>query len=150
VALSALAVGLTFGIARRLCGPRVAPLAAGLVAVQGYLLQLPAGRVPVDHVDNALIVLVELAIYCAVRQAFGHDPDPAEPQKEARAEWLWSAAPGAATGLALLAKWLPGLLPVPVWLALVWGRRRPRSIVFGLGIQALCAAVVAVPYQLYV
>jgi 4-amino-4-deoxy-L-arabinose transferase-like glycosyltransferase len=149
VALSALAIGLTFGIARRLCGPRVALLAAGLSAIQGYLLQLPAGRVAVDHVDNALIVFIELAIFCAVRQALPQSREQGSTSSRT-SPWLWLVAGGLATGLALLTKWLPALLPIPVWLALVAGRRRPAKIILGLAVQVACAALVALPYQLYI
>jgi hypothetical protein len=217
--LSALAILLTYVIGAHFGGRRVGLLAAAFHAVNGYLLQLPGGRVAVDHVDNALVFFVELAIVLAVLQArLGNgsrrpEPRPAAlpaagamtaspPQPPARADagrrfepWkegpaqlasravahgpgvanppqpaaapanatVWPAratramralapvAIGTATGLAVLSKSLPGLLPIPVWLGMQWARRRPagRTVAGLLVIAASCAAV-ALPWQLYV
>jgi 4-amino-4-deoxy-L-arabinose transferase-like glycosyltransferase len=141
--LSTLAVLMTWVIGSHLCGRRVGLLAAGLHAWNGYLLQLPGGRVAVDHVDNALLFFVELAIFLAVLQARSRRGGWAS-------WWAWLPAIGAATGLAVLSKWLPGLLPLPVWMALAWDRRRPWRAAAGLAaIGAACAAV-ALPWQLYI
>jgi 4-amino-4-deoxy-L-arabinose transferase-like glycosyltransferase len=150
VALSTLAIPLTYGIGRSQWGTRVGLLGAAFVAVQGYLLQLPGGRVPVDHVDNALIVCVELAIYCAVRATSPGAPDTDVTGRSSARDGLWLVAAGLATGAALLAKWLPGLLPIPVWLALVIRRKRPLEIAQGLTVLAACAALVALPWQIYI
>ena len=158
--LSALGIFLTWVIGAHLCGRRVGLLAAAFQATNGYLLQLPAGRVAVDHVDNALLFFVELAIFLAVLQA-----------RSRRHWWTWLPAIGAATGLAVLSKWLPGLLPIPVWLAMAHAarleesgsgelphgggggpRRRPgwgREI-GGLAVIAATCLVVALPWQLYI
>ncbi len=175
--LSALAIFLTYVIGSHLAGRRAGLLAAAFQAVNGYLLQLPGGRVAVDHVDNALDFFVELGIFFAVLQvraaavraaggggmprdggrggtsggsapgggAFGRGGDAGGRWRPA----LATLAIGLATGLAVLAKWLPGLLPIPVWLALAWGRQRPRRIAAGLLAIAAIAAAVALPWQLY-
>ena len=180
LALSTAAIFLTFVIGSCLLGRRIGLLAAAFHAVNGYLLQLPAGRVAVDHVDNAVVFFVELGVFLAVLQARGGMPPPqwqpqpagpgasppagpgaplasgpGAPPAASRARdwwtWLsWSPAIGLATGLALLSKWLPGLLAVPVWLALAWGRRRPRQIAAGLAAILAVTAAVALPWQLYV
>jgi 4-amino-4-deoxy-L-arabinose transferase-like glycosyltransferase len=135
--LSTLAIGLTFLIGSRLFDQRTGLLAAAFQAVHGYLLQLPAGRVPVDHVDNALIFFVELGVLLAVIQA--QRPRP----------WLPPAI-GAVAGLAVLSKWLPGLLVYPVWLALVWRKEKPRMLVAQLAAMALGTALVVLPWQLHI
>jgi hypothetical protein len=145
--LSALAIFLTYVIGSHLGGRRVGLLAAAFQAVNGYLLQLPAGRVAVDHVDNALIFFVELGILFAVLQVRSVGGGGR------RGRWAFLAATlaiGAATGLAVLSKWLPGLLPIPVWLALVWRRLPPRRIAAGLLVIAATCAAVALPWQIYV
>jgi 4-amino-4-deoxy-L-arabinose transferase-like glycosyltransferase len=145
--LSALAIFLTYVIGSHLGGRRVGLLAAAFQAVNGYLLQLPAGRVPVDHVDNALIFFVELGILFAVLQVRAGD------RAGRRGRWSFPAAMlviGAATGLAVLSKWLPGLLPIPVWVALAWRRLPPRRIAAGLLLIAATCAAVALPWQIYI
>ena len=146
--LSALAIFLTYVIGSHLGGRRVGLLGAGFQALNGYLLQLPGGRVAVDHVDNALIFFVELGILGAVLQVRswrgrrGADGWPAF--------LLAMLAIGAVCGLAVLTKWLPGLLPIPVWLALAWRRQPPRRLVAGLLAMAGACAAVALPWQLHI
>jgi 4-amino-4-deoxy-L-arabinose transferase len=142
VLLSGTAILLTYDIGRRLFDPATGLVGAGLHAIHGYLIALAAGRVPVDHVDCTLIAVVELGVWVAVVSA------------EKRT--LSSAGVGLVTGLAVLTKWLPGLLIVPVWLALVLARERPRgtralAVVAGrLAVLLAVAAAVALPWQLYV
>ncbi len=152
LALSTLAVFLTYAIGAGLCGRRAGLLGAALHAVHGYLLQLPAGRVAVDHVDNALVFFVELGIFLAVLQAHAatRPREPAPPAASRAAWWLWLPAIGAACGLAVLAKWLPGLLPIPVWLALTWRRQPRHRVILGLAAISAVSAAVVVPWQLHV
>jgi hypothetical protein len=164
--LSALAILLTYIIGSHLGGRRVGLLAAGFQAVNGYLLQLPGGRVAVDHVDNALVFFVELGIVGAVLQARGWRRGPATGPAiglggtggtgGAGGTGGWPAfllatlAIGAVCGLAVLTKWLPGLLPIPVWLALAWRRQPPRRLAAGLLAMTAACAAVALPWQLYI
>ena len=64
--LSVAAIYFTYRIGAHLCGPRAGLLAAFFHATNGYMLQLPGGRVPVDHVDNDLLFFVELGIFLSV------------------------------------------------------------------------------------
>ncbi|HEX3553775.1 MAG TPA: glycosyltransferase family 39 protein [Thermoanaerobaculia bacterium] len=134
--LSVAAIYFTWRIGVHLCGPRAGLLAAFFHATNGYLLQLPGGRAPVDHVDNDLAFFVELGIFLAVLYL-----------ESGRRALL--PAIGAAVGLAVLTKWLPGLLAVPVFAALAWGRERPRRIALDLAVVGLVAAAVALPWQVY-
>jgi 4-amino-4-deoxy-L-arabinose transferase len=141
--LSALAILLTYDLGRRLFDAGTGLLAAGLHAVHGYLIALAAGRVPVDHVDCALIAVVELGVWLALAGA-------------GRRRVASSLAVGLLTGLAVLTKWLPGLLIVPVWLALVLAREKPRgsralaSVAARLLLLLTAATAVALPWQIYI
>jgi 4-amino-4-deoxy-L-arabinose transferase len=78
---------------------------------------------------------VELAVYLALRHA-----------ESSRARDLLRV--GLATGLAVLAKWLVGLVALPIWLAARWGRTAPvRLLGEGAGI-VLVGAALAAPWQL--
>jgi len=134
--LSVAAIYLTYRIGAHLCGRRAGLLAAFFHATNGYLLQLPGGRVAVDQVDNDVIFFVELGIFLSVLYF------------ESRRRWLVPAI-GAAVGLAMLTKWLPGLLAVPVFVALAWGREPPRRIALDLAMIGLTGAALALPWQLY-
>jgi 4-amino-4-deoxy-L-arabinose transferase-like glycosyltransferase len=142
--LSALSILLTYDLGRRLFDPGTGLVAAGLHAIHGYLIALAAGRVPVDHIDAVLIAVVELGVWLAVASGEGLVEGMAA-----------SLAVGLVTGLAVLTKWLPGLLIVPVWLAVILVREKPRGIrtFGGIGGRALVlltmAAAVALPWTLY-
>ncbi|MBW8877296.1 MAG: glycosyltransferase family 39 protein [Acidobacteria bacterium] len=137
--LSVAAIYFTYRIGAHLCDRRVGLLAAFFHATNGYLLQLPGGRAPVDHVDNDLIFFVELGIFLSVLYL------------ESGRRSLLPAVPaiGASVGLAVLTKWLPGLLAVPVFAALAWGRERPRRIALDLAVICLAGAALALPWQIY-
>ncbi|HEX4960681.1 MAG TPA: glycosyltransferase family 39 protein [Thermoanaerobaculia bacterium] len=136
ILLSVAAIYFTYRIGSQLYGRRAGWLAAFLHATNGYLLQLPAGRVAVDHVDNALVFCVELGIFLSVLYL-------ETPRR------LLVLAIGVAVGLAILAKWLPGLLAVPVFLALAWGRDPPRRMAANLILIGLAALAVALPWEIY-
>lgn len=134
--LSTAAIFLTFAIGAQLWAPRVGLLAAFFHAINGYLLQLPAGRVPADHIDNGLVFLVELGVLLAVIYARTGD----------RALLL---AIGASAGLAVMTKSLPGLVVFPVWLALVWPWKRPADIARDIRLMALVCALFVLPWYFY-
>lgn len=136
---SALAIALTYRLARLLgLSPPGGLLAAFLHAVNGFSIDLAAGRRPTDHVDALFVTLVEIGIVLAL--AAGRSGPPT----------LWAAAGvGAVTGLAILTKWLPALLVLGVmglFVALRDGVRRAAPPVVA---AAACAAAVALPWNLY-
>lgn len=131
VVLSTLSVLLTFLIARQLLTTRVALLAAGIHAVNGFLIALAAGRRVADHVDTALIFFVELGVCLAI--VFSRSR-----------RWGWLVLAGASVGAGLLTKTWPALVVVPVaftcftMVAGVW-----RALVWSVAILAVAVAVAA-------
>lgn len=123
----------TARIGSRLIGDGAGVLGAFLVAINGNLLDLASGRKPTDHVDGVLVSLTCLAIWSALEHA------------AAPSRWR-AASTGLLAGLAVLTKWLIGLLPFAVWVVML-RRRRERWIDVSLG--ALICAAVAAPWQLY-
>jgi 4-amino-4-deoxy-L-arabinose transferase-like glycosyltransferase len=134
--LSVAAIYFTYRIGAHLCGPRAGLLAAFFHATNGYLLQLPGGRVAVDQVDSDVIFFVELGVFLTVLYL------------ESGRRWLVPAT-GVSVGLAMLTKWLPGLLAIPVFLAFTWKKERPRRIFADLSVICLTGAALALPWQLY-
>lgn len=134
VLLLAACAFATARIGSRLLDERAGLIGAFLVAVNGNLLDLASGRKPTDHVDSVLTSLTCLAVWSAVEHA-------------ARPSRRRAALTGLVAGLAVLTKWLVGLLPFAVW-AVLLRRRRERwpDLLIGL---AVCA-MVAAPWQIYV
>lgn len=135
--LSTAGIALTCAIGTRLFDWRVGLLAAFFQAIQGLLVDLASGGAASDHVDTTTFFCVELGVYLALRHA-----------GSARVGDLLGV--GLATGLAVLAKWLVGLVVLPIWLAARWGRTGPvRLLGEGVAIVVVAAALAA-PWQLSV
>jgi 4-amino-4-deoxy-L-arabinose transferase len=122
IALHALCAYAAARIGARLFDDATGLLAGFLVAGNGQLLDLCSGRKATDHVDSLLVSFTCLAICSAL--------------SEKR-----PALTGALTGLAVLSKWLVGLLPFAVW----WRRGNWRQIALA---AAVCLAIAA-PWQIY-
>lgn len=139
VLLSTLGIWLMFGVGRHFFGNRVGFLSAFLFSIHGMIIELASGRRATDHIDAFFTCLVLLAVYLAI-QASRHKG------------LLTNAACGFAIGLAVLTKWLPALIVLPVWLLLVLDSRKYSyqaiaaygSLVFGV------ALLVFVPWQVFV
>jgi len=138
VLASTLSILAVAGAGRRLVGERPALLGAALYATNGFLLDLAGGRVATDHIDTLFVSLVALGAFLSVDEAEGE-----------REDWRKLIGLGAITGLALLTKWLVALLVPAIWLAAVLPRRRPRSVILGLGILLAVAASFWLPWVLY-
>jgi len=133
VLLGTIAVWLTYRIALRVGGLSLAILAAYFHAVNGFLVGLSAGRRVADHVDVALLVCVEAGVLAIVSAR----PGPT------RGFFV-----GAATGLAILSKSLPGALTLG--LLLVAQRQRYRERFVEVAVAAGAAMTVTLPWFLYV
>jgi 4-amino-4-deoxy-L-arabinose transferase-like glycosyltransferase len=135
LALSTAGIGLTYGLGTRLFDWRVGLLAAFFHAIHGLLIDLASGGAASDHVDTTLFFCVELGVYLALRHA-----------ESSRARYLLGV--GLATGLAVLAKWLVGLVVLPVWLAARWGRTGPFRLLGEGVVIVLVGTALAAPWQL--
>ena len=136
VVLSTACVALTFFIGQGLVSTRVGLLAAGVHAVNGFLIALAAGRRVADHVDTVLVLFVELSVFAALRF-----------RQSGKSAWLWSA--GAACGAAFLTKTWPALICLPVIAAALWrGADWRRGARWGATVL-VAAATVALPWFVY-
>lgn len=139
VLLSTLGIWLMFGVGRHFFGNRVGFLSAFFFSIHGMIIELASGRRATDHVDAMFTCLILLAVYLAV-------------QASRQKGLLINIACGFAIGLAVLTKWLPALIVLPVWLLLVLDSRKYSyqaiigygSLVFGV------ALLVFVPWQVFV
>ena len=128
------AVGLTYLIGSSVFGSSAGLIAAGFHAVNGFLVSLVAGRRVADHVDTLLILLVELGALIVLTRI-------------RRRDRYTATACGLVAGLAILTKSLPGLLPLAL-LAVV-PHRASRHRVLTVLVASAAAALVAVPWFLY-
>jgi 4-amino-4-deoxy-L-arabinose transferase-like glycosyltransferase len=139
VLLSTLGIWLMFLIGRDLFSRRIGLIAAFLYAVHGLILELSAGRVATDHVDVFFLFFVQLSVWAAIRFA-------------ATQRALFNVLCGVSLGLAILCKWLPALIVLPIWALLL--SRSPSFSVRGalvpFGVLVCTAAAVFLPWQVYI
>jgi 4-amino-4-deoxy-L-arabinose transferase-like glycosyltransferase len=136
---SALAVALTFSMARRLWGTEIGMLAAFILATSG-LLYLYAGLVTTDTSLLATITLAMVAFTHAMQ-------DPTRPLR-----LMWGTLFFVGLGLSLLAKGLVGpvLVVVPILVWAIW-QKQIRQVLCTLPWKSgtLLALAISVPWHLW-
>lgn len=139
VLLSTAGIYLTYSIACHFFDRKVAFFAAFLFSINGLILELTGGRVATDHIDIFFMFFVLLGIHFSIRFA-------------QRPKVITSVLVGFCIGAAILCKWLPALIVLPIWLLLVWDSRQLKSkaIMMHLGIIAIVCLGTVMPWQLYI
>jgi 4-amino-4-deoxy-L-arabinose transferase-like glycosyltransferase len=137
--VSTLGILICFAFARWFCGRRVGFIAAFLYAVHGAVIEFASGRCATDHVDTMFSFLIGAGIVLYQSSL-------------RRNRWLLLLASGLALGSAILTKWLPALVILPVAAALslaerpgAWRRTLADQVVL-----LITAALVAAPWTIYV
>ena len=138
ILLTTLGIWLTFKIAKELFNSRVAFLSAFLFAIHGLILEVTGGRVATDHVDVFFLVFIELAIYYSILFF-------------KRKRVLFNVLAGVFVGFAILSKWLPALIVLPLWilLAIHFKRYSIKLLVTNLVILIVAFIAIAAPWQWY-
>lgn len=138
ILLSGLGIYLMFEVGKMLFNRRVGFIAAFLFSIHGLIIELAAGRVATDHIDVFFMVFILLAVYFSLQFALER-------------KMIFNILAGAAIGCAILSKWLPALIVLPIWLVIVndLGKLNFKQL-FGHGIVlVLTLFVVAAPWQFY-
>lgn len=139
ILLTTLGIGLMFAIARFFFSPKAGFLAAFLYSINGLIIELSAGRVATDHIDIFFLFFVQLAVFCSIRFV-------------ETGKMRYHGAVGASMGAAILSKWLPALIVVPIWWGLViqtqrytWKQQLAQlAMLLGIGLA------IALPWQVYI
>ncbi|MBI3133486.1 MAG: glycosyltransferase family 39 protein [Bacteroidetes bacterium] len=137
IIIGCMAVLLTSLIGTRLFSEKVGLLAASLHAIHGLSIELIGGRVSSDHVEHFFVFFTELAFFLAICFI------TTEKRKN-----LVAISIGVAVGMAILCKWFPALLVIPVWLLASLMSRKfsfPALIYYGL-LSILGGVIVVAPY----
>ncbi len=139
VLLSSLGIWLTFSIAKALFNRPVGYLSAFFFSINGLIIELTGGRVATDHIDVFFLVLIELAIWSSLLFA-------------KRKKVLYNLLAGAFVGAAVLTKWLPALIVLPIWLLMVLetGHFTKRQVLAHFLVLAATCIAVFLPWQLYI
>lgn len=136
VIVSSIAVYATYFIGKHFFDERTGLLAAFFHAVNGLVLDVTTGRAATDHIDIFFLFFVELAVVFALLSSL-------------RKRTLFDFFTGICIGLAVLCKWLPAFVVLPVWAVVNYHRRNTKELMMGALIITATAVVVFLPWQIY-
>jgi len=139
VILSTLGIGITFFIAKYLFNNRVAIIASFLYSIHGLIIELTAGRVATDHFDVFFLFFVQLSVLLAIRYF-----------QSKRS--VYNILCGVSIGMAILSKWLPALIVLPIWLLLAFDSKKlnRKETLINFIILTVVIAIVSLPWQWYI
>ncbi|MBI4930563.1 MAG: glycosyltransferase family 39 protein [Bacteroidetes bacterium] len=137
--MTSLLVPIIFRMGKLTVNARVGYLAGFLFAVCNYLLDFNTGQYNTDHNDIAFIFYVTLSLWAYTEYSF-----------ENKSRYVWLI--GFFSGLAILNKWLPGLLVFSGWtvtLFFIQGTTNRKNELKNI-LKALAACIITfLPWQIY-
>ncbi|MBD79313.1 MAG: hypothetical protein CL840_10360 [Crocinitomicaceae bacterium] len=137
ILLSTAMIVLTYYIGKSLFGSKEGIIAAFFIAVNGLFIELSAGRIATDHVDICFAFFIELAILFAIKH-----------RQNLNLKWVIPMS--VSIGLAILAKWLPALIVIPVWLLLTYNKSNWKISLLPLSVCLIITSAVFIPWQVYI
>ncbi|MBS1684786.1 MAG: glycosyltransferase family 39 protein [Bacteroidetes bacterium] len=139
IILTTLGVAMTFYIGAYFFDKRTGYLAAFFYSINGLIIEMTAGRVATDHVDVFFLFFIELAIFFTIVFA--------RSQKS-----IYNIAAGLSIGAAILCKWLPALIVLPIWLIVVIDSKQftPSAIARQFTVLLLVTVAIFLPWQIYI
>ena len=137
IVLSTIGIYLTYYIFKYLYGKREALLAAFFYSISGFIIEITVARVPTDHVDLFFLFFTELSIFFVILYL------------KTGKRYIHILI-GLGIGCAILCKWLPALIVVPIWFILVWKKDTIKDIVINLFIILFFTLIVFLPWQIYI
>lgn len=137
IILSTTAIFATSRIGEILIDKKTGLLASFLFSINGLIIESTGGRVATDHIDVFFYSLITIAIYFLLKSV---------DQKS-----LMSILIGAIlTGFAILSKWLPALIVLPIWLTYSYQKQCLKSILKNILVFVPLVVAVVIPWQLYI
>ncbi len=133
--LSTAGVLAIFLIVRKLFDKRVGYVAGFLFAIHGLVLEVTSGRVATDHFDLHFLAFVTFSVWFAIRA-----------NHVTRVNLIWS---GFFLGCAILSKWLPALIVLPLYFIKRYESRSLLQLLQDMRIVLFVAALIALPWQLF-
>lgn len=139
ILLSTIGIWLSFFIGRYFFNEKIGYLTAFFFSINGLIIELTAGRVATDHIDIFFLFFIELGVVFSILFA----------QKQ---KTVFNVLAGISIGAAILSKWLPALIVVPIWLLIVMdsGKFKTKEIICQLIILMTTCILIFLPWQLYI
>ncbi|NUM51649.1 MAG: glycosyltransferase family 39 protein [Flavobacteriales bacterium] len=139
--LSVLSVGLTFLIARSVFNnTKIAWLASLFHAIHGLLIEVASGKISSDHIETAFLFFTEASVFFALLTI-----------KNGKKNHLYAIFCGMAIGLAVMSKYLPGLLVLLLYpiLAFSYNKNSFSTVILTYLFIILSTSMVCLPWFIY-
>lgn len=139
ILLTTIGIWLTFYIGYYLINKKVGYLAAFFYSINGLIIEMTGGRVATDHFDIFFLFFVQLSIFFSI--VFAQKKKP-----------IYNILTGISLGAAILSKWMPALVVLPIWILIVIdsGNFKSREIVFHFVVLITTCILIFLPWQLYI
>ncbi len=140
ILMATLLVFPVYRIGKLVSGKQAGIFAAALLAGSNFIYQMVSGRMHIDHNDIAFLFYVTLSIWAWF-------------EKENSEKKYWILIIGLFAGMAILNKWLVGLLVYSIWglnILLFKENRKKISSYLEIIVALFVSTVVALPWQLYI
>lgn len=139
VLLTTIGIWITFSIASFFFNNKIGYLAAFLYSINGLIIELTGGRIATDHIDIFFLFFVQLAIYFSILFS-----------KSRRT--IYNVLAGASIGAAILSKWLPALIVMPIWILIIADSKKfgTSQMIWQFLILAITCLFIFLPWQLYI
>lgn len=138
IILSSLLILLIYAMGSTLFNKKVGIIGAFLFAINGFVLEIGSGRASTDHIELIFLFFVTFSIWLSVQGAKSRS-------------YLFAILVGLTLGLAILTKWLPALIILPIWVLLCLHYRQDSKFIFkSLVIISCVAFFVSFPWQWYI
>lgn len=136
VALATVLVLIGYRTARLVVNRNAGFYTAILIMTNFYLIELISGRQELEHNDFSFLVYISLSIWAFVEYYFS-------------GKRYWIPVIGLFSGLAILCKWLPGLLVYSGWFVLKIMNKQYKPKLYTDLIAALIVTImIAAPWQI--
>ncbi|MCH2223468.1 MAG: glycosyltransferase family 39 protein [Crocinitomicaceae bacterium] len=138
VLLSTIGIWIMYRIGFRLFSRKVGYYSAFLYAIHGIIIEFVSGRTPTDHIDIFFLFFIQFAVLMAIEFSITKKS-------------FYNISCGVLIGLALLTKWLPGLIVLPIWGCFLLHQKFSfRSILLHGTILCFTIATIVIPWQWYI
>lgn len=139
ILLTTAGIWITFSIGCYLFNKRVAFIASFLYSIHGLIIEMTAGRVATDHIDIFFLFFIQLSVWLAILFV-------------RKKKILYNLFCGVSIGFAILSKWLPALIVLPIWILLLLDSKKFswREILINFALLCIMIFAVVLPWQLHI
>jgi 4-amino-4-deoxy-L-arabinose transferase len=137
IILSTASIWTTYKIGKLLFSEKIGLLAGFLFSINGLIIEQTAGRVATDHIDVFFFSFISFAIYFLL--SFSKNKN------------IYFFIVGAVfTSFAILSKWLPALIVLPIWVLSAQTQFKISSIVKYSLLLLTIVTILVLPWQIYI